>query len=57
MTKLFNIDNLDLTYIKWGIKARWYGLIGRLFRSKTYINRSVKFWGKRCALAMYMMHP
>ena len=37
-------------FIKWGVKSKYYGVIGHVFKSIKYLNKSVDYLDKRWAL-------
>lgn len=37
-------------FIRWGITAKYYGVIGKLFRSMLYLDKSVYYLDKRWEL-------
>ena len=41
------LNRTNKEFVGYGIKAKWFGLIGKLFKSKKYLNKSVYYLDKR----------
>lgn len=52
---MLNITNIyeEIQFKSWGIAARFYGFIGKTFKAKKYLDRSVSFMDKRWDMVMY----
>lgn len=42
-------------FFKYGILAEYYGLIGHIFKSKPYLDKSVEYLNKRWNIMMRVM--
>lgn len=42
----------DIEFIKWGIAVKYFGLIGKIFKSEKHLDKSVYYMDKRWCMAM-----
>lgn len=43
-------------FVKWGVLAKWYGFIGRIFNNWTWRVKSVEYLDKRYEVMMQVIH-
>ena len=51
--KYLNKNNKD--FFKYGILAKCFGIIGKIFRSKKYMDKSVGYYDKRWDIMMTLL--
>lgn len=44
---MFKIDGRRIKFIKWGIAAKYYGIIGKTLRLRKHLDKSVEYLDKR----------
>ena len=50
------LNKNDKNYFKYGVLTKYYGLIGKIFRSTKYLDKSVYYLDKRWDIMMNLLH-
>ena len=49
------LNRTNKDFVKWGLLAKYYGIIGKIFRSKKYFDKSVEYLDKRWDVIMKLL--
>ena len=49
------LNKTNKDFVKYGRLAKWYGFIGKLFGSRTYMDKAVYYLDKRWAIMMALL--
>lgn len=49
------LNKTEKNYWKYGFLAKYYGILGKIFRSKKYLDKSVYYLDRRWIMAMALL--
>ena len=54
---MINTTNIheEIQFRLWGIAVKYYGFIGKIFKAKKYLDKSVYYMDKRWDMVMYTL--
>lgn len=50
------LNKTNKNFFKYGVLAKYWGFIGKIFRSKKYLDKSVYYLDKRWDIMMDLLH-